>query len=240
MGDENKDYTDTQQIVFNRMCKNYVNLFLCAPQKYKDVIFDNYYDVLSQSIFTCFIRQYPKSKALFTNNIKLKILHITSKWTMGCIPSSLSMNHWYISIKPNQNKKNKKKQKPKIAKEQISDNMIPTQVTRKDVIFEHSEFVQYYLKNEAKIQIGDKTKVKLNMTFAKPSKEKAMFQQLNEDSVQRGDETEAARTKLLNAQKELNKMVKKDKTMQKQYENELQQQLFVAKKNKKQFVENIV
>ena len=237
-GDKEKD---TQQIVFNRMSKNYVNLFLSAPQRYKDVIFDNYYDVLSQSIFTCFVQQYPKSKALFTNKMKSKILHITSKWTMGCIPSSLSFKHWYVPIRPHQNKKRLKKQQQVVQdKEEMSGNMIPTKVVRKDVVFEHSEFVQYYLKNEAKVQIGEKLKFKLNMTFCKPSTEKAMFQELSEETLQRNQQSEAARMKLVNAQKELTKMIRIDGAMHKENANEVQQQMFVAKRNKKEFVSNIL
>merc|ERR1712142_1293113 len=78
-----------QSAVFGRMAKNYVALFLSAPQKLKDVVFDNYYDLLSQSVFSCLTTQYPKSRELFNDELKLKLLRVTARWTMGLVPSSL-------------------------------------------------------------------------------------------------------------------------------------------------------
>ena len=241
---DDDDHSEVQQQVFSRMSKNYVNLFLRSPKKHKDVIFDNYYDLLSQSIFTCFIQQYPKSKDLFTNDIKLKILHMTSKWTIGLIPSSLSISHWDIAINSKSNKRRHQQSAldmdSKSKHQVVSECMIPTQVTRKDVVFKHSEFVQYYLKHEAKIEVGEKTTVRINMTYTKPGGDKLLFHKLNEEALERGEDTERARTKLINTQKELNKMVRADKNKLKEYENELLQQKFIATKNKKQFVKSIL
>ncbi len=252
--DGNKDamnnYKETRDIVFSRMCKRYVKMFLSAPQKHKDMIFDNYYDLMSQSIFTCFVQQYPKSKDLFTNDIKLKILHITAKWTMGCVPSSLSINHWYItnnlsSNNQNQNNKNQADNSLQETDDEQNENksienIIPTRVMKKDVVFTHSEFVAYYLKHEAKIEVDNKTVVRINMTFAKPSTEKLSFYTSNEEAMKCETETELANTKFVNSQKELAKMIKNDTKSLKEYETELEQQLFIAKKNKKQFVKDIL
>lgn len=233
------DHKEIQNIIFARMCKQYIKLFLSSTsstsstQKYKDIIFDNYYDLMSQCIFTSFIKQYPKSNDLFTNDIKLKILHITAKWTMGCIPSSISIDHWYISKQNNHKYNNKKLIENK-------NNMIPTEIIKKDIIFSHSEFIQYYLKHESKIECDNKTIFKLNMTFAKPLTEELSFLESNDEVIKCEKETKLAENKFLNSQKELAKMIKNDNKSLKHYDTELQQQLFIAKKNKKQFVKDIL
>merc|ERR1712087_725878 len=118
---------------------------------------------------------------LFTNELKLKILHVTSRGTIGLIPSSLSMSHWDIAMHSKQNKRRghgansgsgalellESSAKAKAAAAALSECVIPTQVTRKDVVFQHSEFVQHYLRHEARLCVGDKTTVRINLTYAK-------------------------------------------------------------------------
>eukprot|EP01083_Nonionella_stella_P192578 711751_1 len=197
----------TQNVVFHRMAKNYVN----------------------QSVFTCFVEQYPKSKDLFTNDVKLKILRITSKWTLGCVPRSLSIDHWLQSNATTVSRDN-----------HVSEYAImPTKVIKRDVVFKHSEFVRYYLKYEAKIEVGEKTTVKVNMTYTKPAND-MLFHKLNEDATHKAEETENARHKLMSLQKELNKMIRNDKNALKDYERDVQQQLSIARKNKKEFVKSVI
>merc|ERR1712003_528139 len=113
-------------------------------------------------------------------------------------------------MKPKSNKLKKKRTEWQIQQQQAKDaeeeanareNVISTQVVRRDVLFGHSEFVQSYLRKESKAQIGEKMKMKMNMTFCKPSDEPSTFQQMNQESMKTEEATEMARIKLQNAQK---------------------------------------
>ena len=319
-----KRFENQKLQIFSRMCHSYVDLFFQVSNESKDLIFDNYYDSMSQMIFRCFYIQYPKSRKYFNDDFKYNILQMTAKWTIGCIPSSMAIDHWELQPIPisnninnttinfhksnNNNNNNNNKNTPATNSHSHNSNhrmensyisscetnemnnarmrqlrneqIIPTDVSKKKIEFGHSVFVEYYLKenetqpnqeiggggggnkddnndnnsdtNTGTIATGDdvpvifddKTICSLNMTFAREKSlsttHAQMYQMYTRECSAKSEKADIVRSKLRGLEKELSKMIKSDKEVIVEFEKELKEQLFLASKNKKQFVKQIL
>ena len=111
---------------------------------------------MAQSIYGCFAIQYPKSGQFFGNSFKIKICELCAKWTMGCIPSTVAIEHWQLMVINNNNNNNNGTGHEKseeidestqyMNEQKFEEDIIPTNVIKKKISLMNSEFVKSFKK----------------------------------------------------------------------------------------------
>ncbi|XP_071796658.1 uncharacterized protein [Asterias amurensis] len=92
----------TQERIFNRVAHNYVKLLLFARNpKFRDVFFQDYSDLLAQSIYSAFCAAFPNSWRQFDNNFRSDLCTLTSQWVDGTRPRPRTWLKWnYSGLEP--------------------------------------------------------------------------------------------------------------------------------------------
>jgi hypothetical protein len=80
---------NVQGVLEKRIAKNFINFFIRIDDKYeKDDFFKKYFDILSQAVFYALFYAYPKSRQLFNDELKHKLIELFSEKFTGIKISS--------------------------------------------------------------------------------------------------------------------------------------------------------
>jgi len=166
-GKGDKSYNAPYEKMRERMATCFVRIFQRTHNAYKDAVFDNYYDGISQFIFYAFATAYPDSTHLLNSELRSSLLKTTALWTIGCVPSSLTFSHWASIMDP----KNQKKEQVPTDEIDQGNKMIPCEVRRTTVRLSNSVFVATYMKSIGRSDSGSKNHLMVHLTRKKEKSE---------------------------------------------------------------------
>lgn len=92
-----------QEILFDKISKNYTNLLIIwTGSKYRDKLFKDYADLVSQAVYSTFCHAFPTSYRQFNAEFRDDILYLINLWMMGTKPAPRTWNKWnFQGIEPN-------------------------------------------------------------------------------------------------------------------------------------------
>ena len=81
---------------------NYVSFTIVENVKLDPIIkskfFENFYDIIAQSVFYSLFYAFPKSRSLLNNEMKRKLLNIFSRLFTGMKIKSAKYEHWSLDL----------------------------------------------------------------------------------------------------------------------------------------------
>lgn len=99
---QQEDYEPYQEFLLDRIAANYVSFTIVEnvrldPQ-IKAKFFENFYDIIAQSVFYSLFYAFPKSRSLLNNEMKRKLLNIFSYMFTGMKIKSAKFEHWSLDL----------------------------------------------------------------------------------------------------------------------------------------------
>ncbi|ETO08040.1 hypothetical protein RFI_29351 [Reticulomyxa filosa] len=211
------------------------------------------------------IATYPKSKQLFNGVLQLRIVHTCARWTIGWVPSFVTIDHWKAGatiIVPNISSDNISaiQQKYQLAIDMKKD-IVSTHVKREIMVFGHCEFVQQYLQMST-YKCPDTT-LKFTLTFESQNDDPidgqffiASFERFHTYSVntlitkklnpmanywkEQEEKVNKLEEELANCRKEYQKILRLESEQLSSYEQTVDDELEQSQKEKRDMVKQIL
>ena len=97
-----EQYEVYQEFLLDRIAANYVSFTIVENVKLDPIIkskfFENFYDIIAQSVFYSLFYAFPKSRSLLNNEMKRKLLNIFSRLFTGMKIKSAKYEHWSLDL----------------------------------------------------------------------------------------------------------------------------------------------
>lgn len=84
--------------LLDRISVNFVALFRSVSPSRKDFFFRWYPDAVAQAVLYAMFLAYPKSRVLFTENFRKKLIAQTSEMITGIRPEFVDASHWKLNL----------------------------------------------------------------------------------------------------------------------------------------------
>ncbi|CDW78191.1 UNKNOWN [Stylonychia lemnae] len=97
-----QQYEPYQEFLLDRIAANYVSFTIVENVKLdlqiKAKFFENFFDIIAQSVFYSLFYAFPKSRSLLNNEMKRKLLNIFSRLFTGMKIKSAKYDHWSLDL----------------------------------------------------------------------------------------------------------------------------------------------